>query len=122
MEVHTHINPSTEHTRSLEAAKQLNNQALMAEQRGDLFSAEQLHLEAIVLKERILGVDHLATAISYNGLAVVYLKLRRLDEAENYLSKAVRIRNASGGPFDAAVSRENMGQLYELRGDLTRAK
>uniref|UniRef100_A0A8H8CQV9 Tetratricopeptide repeat protein n=1 Tax=Psilocybe cubensis TaxID=181762 RepID=A0A8H8CQV9_PSICU len=103
-------------------AIQLNNQALQASCSGDFKTAEQLHLEAISLKETSLGTNNPTTGLTYNALGELYLKMGRLDEAEVFLSKAIQVRNTSGPPFDAAVSRENMAQLYELRGNLANAK
>ncbi|KAF9568398.1 hypothetical protein CPC08DRAFT_746233 [Agrocybe pediades] len=100
----------------------LNNQALMAEQSGDFATAERLHLQAIQIKEQALGPENPTTALSYNAIGELYLKMQRLDDAESYLTRAVRIRNSSGTALDAAISRENIAQLYELRGDLSRAK
>lgn len=100
----------------------LNNLALQAEQSGDLVRAENLHLEALAIKEMGLGPNSLSTAISQNALGELYITLGRLDDAETYLRKAIAIRNHAGPAFDAAVSRENLAQLYELRGDLKQAK
>jgi hypothetical protein len=40
-----------------------------------------------------------------------------MDDAEVNLKKAVAVRNTAGSAFDAAVSRENSAQLYEIRGE-----
>jgi len=45
-----------------------------------------------------------------------------LDDAERHLGLAVAIRNADGPTFDAAGSRENLGVVYEMRGNLVAAK
>ncbi|KAF8974042.1 hypothetical protein BDZ97DRAFT_2053638 [Flammula alnicola] len=116
------VNPSLLQSDAVRTGSQLNNQALAATRNGDLATAERLNLEAIATKERGLGLDHPTTALSYNALGELYLKQKRLDEAENYLMKAVAIRNVKGAAFDAAVSRENLAQLQELRGDLVKAK
>ena len=81
-----------------------------------------MHLQAIAIKEQQFGTDEVTTALSYNAIGELYLQMRRLDDAENYLDKAVRIRNTKGPALDAAVSRENLAQLDELRGNLPRAK
>lgn len=48
----------------------------------------------------------------------------KLDEAESNLKKAIATRNGAGAQyaFDAAVSRENLAQVYEARRDLQKAK
>ncbi|KAI0361587.1 hypothetical protein OH77DRAFT_1417867 [Trametes cingulata] len=100
----------------------LNNQALRLERQGDLQGAERAHLEAIRVKEAGLGTDHFTTAVSYNGLGELYLKMGRLDQAEEYLNKALRVRSQSGPKVDLAVTRDNLGQLYEMKGDLKAAQ
>jgi tetratricopeptide (TPR) repeat protein len=124
MSIHmqTHINPNANATTAIFQGSQLNNQALQAERDGDLFRAESLHLEAIAIKENGVGPNAVSTALSRNALGELYIKLGRMDDAEVNLKKAVAVRNHEGPAFDAAVSRENLAQLYEIRGDLKLAK
>lgn len=116
------VNPSKAAAEAVMIGTQLNNEALAAERSGDLSKAESLHLQAVAIKERGLGLDHVTTALSYNALGELYLKQKKVEDAEKYLNKAVSIRNRKGPAFDAAVSRENLAQLHELRGDFTKAK
>ncbi|OJT04665.1 hypothetical protein TRAPUB_4459 [Trametes pubescens] len=118
----THINPSMGMAMSLTSGVGLNNQALQLERQGDLQAAERVHLQAIQVKEAGLGTDHFTTAVSYNGLGELYLKMDRLDEAEEYLNKALRIRSHSGPKADLAVTRDNLGRLHEMRGDMQAAQ
>ncbi|KAF8168108.1 hypothetical protein B0H34DRAFT_684248 [Crassisporium funariophilum] len=122
MNITTTDNPSQKQTNALTTGIQLNNEAHLAEQKGDLATAERLHLQAIAVKEAGLGVNTVTTALSYNALGELYLQMKKLDEAEKYLKKAVAIRNKQGPAFDGAVSREYLAELYELRGDLEKAK
>lgn len=46
----------------------------------------------------------------------------RLDKAEKYLNKALRIRSHSRPKADLAVTRDNLGRLHEMRGDLQAAQ
>jgi tetratricopeptide (TPR) repeat protein len=115
-------NPDANAISQLSQGTTLNNLALQAERSGDLLRAENLHLEALTIKERGSGSNPLSTAISQNALGELYIKLGRLDDAETYLKKAIAVRNHAGPAFDAAVSRDNLAQLYELRGDLKQAK
>ncbi|EPT04356.1 hypothetical protein FOMPIDRAFT_1084290, partial [Fomitopsis schrenkii] len=103
----------------------LNNMAQQLMRMGRYEEAESLHRQAIEVKERGLGTDHITTALSYNAMGKTYIRLNRLDEAEMYLQKALAIREASPRPqdeIDAAVTRENMAVVYEMRGDLPRAR
>ncbi|KAL4069629.1 hypothetical protein V8B97DRAFT_603645 [Scleroderma yunnanense] len=45
----------------------------------------------------------------------------RLDEAEDQLKRAVIVRTNEGNSFDAAVSIENLAQVYEATGNLEKA-
>jgi len=50
--------------------------------------------------------------------------MNRLDDAEKHLMTAVSIRDADAGDpnFNAALSRESLAVVYEMRGDLVAAK
>lgn len=56
------------------------------------------------------------------------MQIDDLDEAEDYLKKALAVRDEApygrglGPRFDAAVSRENMARVYDKRGNLLEAK
>ncbi|KAI0639427.1 hypothetical protein C8Q77DRAFT_1046295 [Trametes polyzona] len=100
----------------------LNNHALRLDRLGDLQGAEWAHLEAIRVKEAGLGVDHFTTAVSYNGLGELYLKINNIDKAEEFLNKALNVRTRSGPKADLAVTRDNLGRLYEMKGDLKAAQ
>ncbi|KDQ63533.1 hypothetical protein JAAARDRAFT_75870 [Jaapia argillacea MUCL 33604] len=100
----------------------LNNQALQLDREGDLEGALRLHLQALDVKERGYGPDHTATAITRNALGELYMRMGKLDEAEENLKIAIRIRDNRRAAFDAAVSRENLAQLYEMKGNLREAK
>ncbi|TFK93456.1 hypothetical protein K466DRAFT_537921 [Polyporus arcularius HHB13444] len=118
----THINPSAGTALGLSSGVALNNQALQLEAAGDLQGAERLHLQAIEVKEASLGTDHVTTALSYNGLGELYLTMQRLDKAEEYLDKALRVREHSGPKSDLAVTRDNLAKLYEMKGDVQAAR
>ena len=116
-----HVNPSAGQAVGLTSGVDLNNHALSLERQGDLAGAERAHLQAIQVKEASLGTDHYTTALSYNGLGELYLTLERLDKAEEYLNKALRVREHSGPRSDLAVTRDNLGRLFEMKGDLRAA-
>ena len=122
MNVDFTTNPTPVKYAAMTTAVDLNNRAIAAERSGDYVTAEKLYLEAIAIKERGLGTNDPGTAITYNALGELYLTMKRLDDAEKYLTKAVEIRNPKGTVLDAAVSRENLAQLYEARGNLEKAK
>ncbi|KAH9849734.1 hypothetical protein C2E23DRAFT_838269 [Lenzites betulinus] len=116
------VNPSIGTAIGATSGVHLNNEALQLERQGDLQGAERAHLEAIRVEEAGLGTDHFTTAVSYNGLGELYLKTAQLDKAEDYLNKALRVRTQSGPKSDLAVTRDNLGRLFEMKGDLKAAR
>ncbi|KAF8898753.1 hypothetical protein BD779DRAFT_1485395 [Infundibulicybe gibba] len=117
----TTFNPGPGVLEASDRGVKLNSEALLAERNGDLALAERLHLQAIEVKEG--GPDKASLAISRNALGELYIKLNRLTEAEDNLRKAIDIRSSiASQAYDAAVSRENLGQLYELKGMLNEAR
>ncbi|KZT65160.1 hypothetical protein DAEQUDRAFT_731784 [Daedalea quercina L-15889] len=101
-------------------ATQAQRLALM----GQYAEAENLHLQALAVKERILGCSEVSTAISYNAMGDMYTRMGRLEEAKTYLQKALHIRegNTKCDELDAAVTRMYLGKVLEMQGDLTGAK
>ncbi|KAH9944360.1 uncharacterized protein BXZ73DRAFT_87274 [Epithele typhae] len=105
-----------------DAAIELNNEAILLERQGDFAGAESKHLQAIRIKEATRGVDSITTAVSYNGLGELYATIGNLDNAEEYLIKAVSVRERFGLKSDLAVTRDNLGRVFEMRGDLNAAE
>jgi len=122
MSIDITVNPNPYMAMAVMEASGLNNEALALSKQGDMEGAERLHLEAIRLKENGLGRNHITTALSYNALGELYIEMNRLRDAEDYLLRASRIRNSAGADFDAAVTRDNLGRLYEMKGDLLKAR
>ncbi|TBU48307.1 hypothetical protein BD309DRAFT_949805 [Dichomitus squalens] len=116
------VNPTAAQAMGIGDGVALNNEALRLESQGDLAGAEHKHLETISVKEAGLGTDHSTTAVSYNGLGELYLKMERRDKAEEYLTKALRVREHCGPAADLAVTRDNLGKLYEMKDDLQAAQ
>lgn len=119
------LHTSVESQRLAGEASMYNNQALMLSNQGDLSGAERLHLKALDLKLRGMGPNAFSTSITFNALGELYVTMGRLNDAENNFNRAIKIRDSQPGSnyaFDAAVSRENLAQVYEIRGDLVKAK
>lgn len=124
MALHTNvnINPTDAQTAALIDGPALNAEALRLESHGDFAGAERKHLEAIRMKEAGVGTGHITTAISYNGLGELYLKMEQLNKAEEYLNKALRVRERMGPASDLAVTRDDLGKLFEMKGELQAAQ
>ncbi|KAF4605208.1 hypothetical protein EYR40_003991 [Pleurotus pulmonarius] len=96
--------------------KELSFQALQTAHSGNHCAAEQLYLQIIRTKTCVFGPQSVETAASHNALGELYVKMNRLAEAESEFMIAVSIRSRAGADhaFDAAVSRENLAQVYEM--------
>lgn len=75
-------------------AASLNNQAIELERVGNYVGAEAKHLEALHLKILGSGEYSIHVAITRNGLGELYIKMGKLDEAQEQLEKAVAVREA----------------------------
>lgn len=114
---------SSESMAVAQEAVALNNEGLRLSETGDFAGAERLHLKALDIKLRGMGPSAFSTSISYNELGETYIRMHELEKAESNLKKAIEIRNMyPNHAFDAAVSREYLAQVYEMRGDLVKAK
>ncbi|KAL0951204.1 hypothetical protein HGRIS_007930 [Hohenbuehelia grisea] len=109
--VNVRPNPGPLASAAVMQGSDLQNRGLQAEKDGDFEEAEQLYLQAIQIREQGLGSDSVTTALTRNALGELYLKMGRLDDAETNLNLALGVRSTSGPPFDAAVTRETLGQL-----------
>jgi tetratricopeptide (TPR) repeat protein len=117
-----HANSTPAVQNAITTGVSLQNQAMEAEKTGDYDRAESLFLEAISIKEAVFGTQAIQLALSRNSLGELYMKMDRLGEAEHNLKLAVEVRNGAGSHLDAAVSRDNLAQLFEMRGKLEDAK
>ncbi|TFY67438.1 hypothetical protein EVG20_g3943 [Dentipellis fragilis] len=116
------VNPDAGFANATMTGSSLHNQGYAFEAHGDFAKAEAAYLRAIDVKERGFGPGNTSTAVSQNALGELYIKMDKLSEAEEMLLRALKIRNEIGPQFDAAVTRENLGHLYEKQGDLLKAK
>jgi len=104
-----------------------SNDALAANQAGNYAEGERLYLQSLESKRRLPdGENDIGYAIGLQGLSESQIHLGKLDEAEENLLKAQRIREAAEARritmYDAAVTRDTLGQVHEIRGDLTKAR
>jgi tetratricopeptide (TPR) repeat protein len=60
----------------------MNNPALVLGDQGKYEEAEQMHRQALQLKEKVLGKEHPDTLKSINNLAVVLRNQEKYEEAE----------------------------------------
>lgn len=92
-----------------------NNEGNAARARGDLATAERLHLQALQLKIRGFGDESVQPALSYNTLGETYLKMGKLDKVERNLKKALRCAtgaSTAGSPWGPAATRPCHGTTW----------
>ncbi|KAJ3555797.1 hypothetical protein NP233_g12123 [Leucocoprinus birnbaumii] len=100
----------------------LDDQALSLQKQGDYLGAEKVYLQALQLKLAGAGDDHITTAQTRNGLGELYIIMRKFDEAEDQLKRALAVFKAiNSQTLDAPVTIENLAQVYEGKGDLQKA-
>lgn len=116
------------------SASALNNEALVAKQRGDLEAALNLYNEALVLYEKLVGKKHksYAATLSNIGLALCALAqsstgveaLGHADSAKAYLEGALQIRESELPPGDSllAVTRYQLASALRLGKHYTKAE
>jgi hypothetical protein len=113
-----------EQKRQLTEAEQLNARVQTAFQRGKAGEAINLAENALEIRKRILGKDHLLTAQSVGNLAALYHAQGKYADAEPLHKEALRIRRGSLGDEhpDTAVSLNNLAELYRAQGRHTDAE
>lgn len=92
---------------------ELDRRAGAALSRGRLDEAEGLYKQALAVRERTLGRDHIDVARSLDNLASVYRRQGKQRQAEPLLRRALAIRQRVLGANhpEVARSRENLASL-----------
>ena len=76
--------------------------------------SESVYIRQIILSERLYGENHLCTAMSYNGIGIVYYEQDDLDNALNYFLKALAIFEKTQGVNHTQIANlyHNVGSAY----------
>ena len=76
--------------------------------------SESVYMRQIILSERLYGENHLCTAMSYNGIGIVYYEQDDLDNALNYFLKALAIFEKTQGVNHTQIANlyHNVGSAY----------
>jgi len=111
------------HSQLLAIASTLDNIAELYFKIGDYFNALSIYKKTLVLRERILGLEHPNTAGSYNNIGVVYEKIGNYNKALEYNDKALKIRKEILGLEhpDTANTYNNIGLVHYDMGDYNKA-
>jgi TPR repeat protein/CHAT domain-containing protein len=116
--------PADQQSPELAEALDLNRKALALEGQGHYAGVEPLYRQALAIREKTLGPDHLDVAVSLNNLAALYEDLGRYAEAEPFYQRALAIREKALGPDhpDVAVSLNNLAHLDTTQGRYAEAE
>lgn len=68
--------------------------ALVYRQNEKYDEAIKLNLEALAIREKIFGSNHLGVAAILNNLSILYAKINRFKEAESFCSRSLEIRKS----------------------------
>ncbi|MFA6138331.1 MAG: tetratricopeptide repeat protein [Sulfurimonas sp.] len=90
---------------------------------GDYKQALEFQLQALKLREEILGEKHPDLATSYGRLSTIYHDMGELDKALEFQLKAIKIREKVLGEKhpDLAASYNNLSAIYQAMGELDKA-
>ena len=107
-------NAAGELKRELKVAMSLNNMANLYYDQGKYDEAFRLHKEALDIKERQLGTNHMEVAQSLSNLANAYTELGQYDMAERLLTRALGIVDVNQGANlpERAYFLSNLSSVY----------
>ena len=73
--------------------------------------------------EKVLGKEHIDTAMSYNNIGNVSCNLGKYNEAFKYFDRALQIQEKVLGEehIDTAMSYNNIGRIYAILGKYDKA-
>ena len=95
-----------------------NNFALVMGENGDLNSAEQLQIQVMDMRKKLLGAEHLDTLTIMNNLGSTYSNQGRWNEAEQLLIQVVDMRKKLLGAehSDTLTSMADLASTYRNQG------
>ena len=118
-----HIKANMLHERQIDLIRQYYddkwiNFALVLWENGDFNNAEQLEVQVIKMRKKLLGEDHLDTLISMANVANTYLNQGRWTEAEQLDFKVMEMRKRLLGAehLDTLMSMGNLASTYRKQG------
>ena len=88
----------------LQLAKSLNNSATLFYRQGRYSEAEPLFRQALEIRDRVLGREHPAVAVTLINLASVYLAQGKYANAEPLYKRSLEIFEKAFGPEHLGVA------------------
>lgn len=106
--------------RSIAIGNGWNAKGLHKAKNGAWQEASSCWLNALEIREQVLGDSHLDVANTLNNLGIAYGKLGRIAEAQQALERALAIRTQHFGRqhTEVAATLHNMGNVLQQGGDL----
>ncbi len=100
--------------RSVEAARLLNQLAYYLRERARYPESETFYNRALMIREQVLGLDHLDTAQSYYNLGRLYFDQGKHDQAAEHYRRSLEVRERVLGPGHPDVARclNSLALLY----------
>jgi len=107
----------------LAIANTLGNIAELYNKIGDYPNAIKIHNKVLLIREKILGLQHPNTAASYNNIGNVYRNSGDYNKALEYYNKALEIYEKVLGlqHLDTATAYNNIGAVYSNMDDYNKA-
>jgi len=108
----------------LDMAETLHNLSVVNWQQGRNGEAEPYALQALDIRQSVLGPTHPDIANSLNNLAIVYRRMGRLNEALDFSLRSLEMRERSLGLDhpDIAISLNSLGVIHRNLGQFDDAK
>ena len=95
------------------------NLGILYMNRGNLAKAEEFHLKALAIDEKLGRKEGMAS--QYGNLGIIYKTRGDLAKAEEFYLKAFAIEQVLGRKEGMANGYGNLGNVYQMRGDLAKA-
>jgi DGQHR domain-containing protein len=114
---------ASESEQSGSTATTYNDIAIMYASQGKFVEALRLLEKALLVRERVMGLNHPDTAMTYNHIALVYSSLGEYKKALEWNEKALAIRERvlSPGHPDTAMTYSNIASVYSELGEYEKA-
>ena len=120
----TQATRSAQQSAELQEAERLNQQVVQLHQQGKYNEAIYLAEKALVIREKVLGQEHLSVATSLNYLAILYRLQGNYDKAEPLYVRALAISEKvlDQEHPSVAISLDNLALLYQSQGNYSKAE
>ena len=127
--IFSHIKANELHAREMGLTKEYyddkcNNFRFVMEDMGDWSNAEQLAMQVLYMRKKLLGEKHLDTLTSMRDLASTYYHQGKLNEAEQLAVQILNMQNKLLGAKhpDTLTNMENLARIYNCQGKLNEAE